>query len=226
MNISALGLHTEAIENAVDTAESLWSDAVEAFREYELSEKDEMRFATISISDNAVEIMKENFDVENMTASIINAYYDSVKAAIHESDIAQKMNIFITSYTNDLDSHLYINVGNEQHNTSQEYISDSGTNGFSSALKEAYAEMNADKIHEMINSFLPDNKEYMYEWVQEDMRTVGGEIDFISEFNKSIEKGELTNVLKNYVKEYAIDCVELDEPTPKKEKNNKAVERD
>lgn len=92
-NLQYLGIHEDAIDRAIESAENLLR-----CEEFDFTERDVEK-----LNDEAFQYLKENGNFEDITNSIIYAYYSSAKEYVNnEYPYAQ-----IDFYVNCHDSHLY-----------------------------------------------------------------------------------------------------------------------
>lgn len=149
------------------------------------------------LDETAQHYLQENGDFSDITNSVIKAYHEAAMDAVNEVETFQNMGIRITDYVNCNDSHLYVTVDGTSHSFSEK-------GDFESVIFDTVCEKHMDDIEAMIAEHLQESgKEYPREWIEEDFRTVGGEINYGAEYMESIRSGELTDTLIKNIEEYA-----------------------
>lgn len=92
-NMHFLGIYEDAINSAIESAENLLKHEEFEFTDWDISQ----------LNDWAVQYLTENGSFENITDSIIYAYFSSVKEYVNK----KYPNAQIDFYVNCNDSHLY-----------------------------------------------------------------------------------------------------------------------
>lgn len=92
-NMQYLGIYEDAINNAIEKAETLLG-----MEEFDFTEQD-----ICKMNDLSLQYLNENGSFENITNSIIEAYFSTVKWYVNE----KYPNAQIDYYVNCSDSHLY-----------------------------------------------------------------------------------------------------------------------
>lgn len=196
--LSKLGIYTDAMETEIDKSFALLEDAMESLKRYGGSQDEiDTLYRKSDLDEIAMLYLKENGDFSDITNSVIEAYHEAAMDAVNEIETFQNMGIQMTDYVNCDDSHLYVTVNGASHS-----FSDKGD--FETVVFDTVCENHMDDIEAMIANHLQESgKEYPREWIEEDFRTVGGDIDFGAEYMESIRSGELTDSLIQNIEEYA-----------------------
>ena len=192
-----IGIYTDAIEDVIETCEDFVSEATELINQYG-TEKEQMTCNRFDLAETALDIMNNNFDVYNMSNSIISAYYFAVEDLVNECKTLSNLDIKAEHYTNCHDSHLYVC----HENVSIEYYDGE----LKKTVAEAIIDNYADKLHDQIQGYLKEtgkeDREYPVEWIKEDL--INNEVDYtIQDVINSVETGKLSPEIKNTVNQYA-----------------------
>lgn len=197
--LNKLGIYTDAIETEAEKSFALLEDAMTALKRYGGSQDEiDTLYRKSDLDEVAQLYLQDNGDFSDITNSVIKAYHEAVMDAVNEIETFQNIGIQITDYVNCNDSHLCVTV----NGTSSQNFYEKGD--FETIVFDTVCEKYMDDIVAMIAEHLQESgKEYPREWIEEDFRTAGGEIDFGKEYMESIQSGQLTDTLIQNIEEYA-----------------------
>lgn len=154
-----LGIYADAIETAVKSCQQILEEAKDLAETYG-TEADFAMLQQCDIDQNAKTYMRENLDVDNMTNSIITAYFDETTSMLNSICLFGDLGIGFSYYVNCNDS--YINI--DANNTICSYNIDELKDTVQSALLRKFAQPFCDLVKDWTHA------DYPIEFVQEDIR--------------------------------------------------------
>lgn len=108
--LSTFGLYVETTESEIQTCNDVLEDAKSVVREYGTA--DDLETINVDLDELAKDELRECFDIENMTHSIIHAYQYSLVKTLNECPFFKSINVHFDGYENCDDSHLYLCMPN------------------------------------------------------------------------------------------------------------------
>lgn len=154
-----LGIFADAIDTAVKSCQQILEEAKDLVETYG-TETDFAMLQQCDIDQNAKTYMRENLDVDNMTNSIIAAYFDETTSLLNDVCLFRDLGIGFSCYVNCDDSYIYINA----NNTTYSYSIDELSNAVQYALLQKFAQPFCDLIENWMHT------DYPIEFVQEDIK--------------------------------------------------------
>lgn len=177
-NINFLNIYPEAIEDVMDMCEEALSGARQITGKYQSeNDYDNYRLNT-DLDEQAKEVMKENFDFDDISNSIIEAYFDTTTGILNENSFFKNLDISFRHYTNCHDSHLYMELPD---GSSTRVTEDTD-------IIAGVQEVVIDKLHSAIEQYLDEQAdgepttEYPRDYVEEDVKGMIFDESDIAEF--------------------------------------------
>ena len=185
--LDMLNLRTEEIDRVVDKCDTILAEAKDLARKFGIND-DYMNLLGF-LDKEALEIYNNN-DPELETNRIIDAYFIAIKNRLAKCNLFEEFDITFESYTNGLNSELFINYkGNSKY---YNYEGD-----LYNVLMRAFI----DPVYNNISKYLEGtDKNYPKDWVEDDL--TGDEFD-AEDIIECIYNNKITGSIKKLVDEFA-----------------------
>lgn len=121
--IKSLGIYPDAIEKMVEVCECAMEEALDVVTDIDKSENYLIHYDVLrtDLNDAAKELMEDNFDFNEITNSIIDAYLKSTASILNDCQPLNDLGITFEAYTNCDDSHLNMRIENKSSYSVREF---------------------------------------------------------------------------------------------------------
>lgn len=199
MNLTFLGIYEDAIGSAREDAENFIeeaSDLLDTLGEHEVNAP----FYSFDIDADALSCLKESIRADDLTNSIIEAYFRAAIGCALQNSYFEKHGFSFTTAVNGDDSYIDICREKEDGKEYQHYYAGTLTNMVRDALfDEVWAGLSP-----LLDEFMSDSGEaFDRAWLENDLASLGdGEFfETIEELREYVDAGELSEEFKEELKE-------------------------